>query len=79
MYNIKNFVDNDDVVLKEEKGAFKSIEYKRDLSVTPFDAQAKYFSSNMNVRKKHVVCDLSVSPKLRSSYSGIQFCELLDP
>ena len=62
MYSIKNFTDNDDVILKEEKGAFKSIEYKRDLSVTPFDAQAKFFSSNMNVRKKHVICDLSVSP-----------------
>ena len=61
MYNIKNFVDNDDVSVKEEKGAFKSIEYTRDLSVTPLNAQAKYFSSSMNVRKKHVICDLGVS------------------
>ena len=62
MYSIKNFTDNDDVVLKEQKGAFKTIEYTRDLSVTPFDAQQKFFSSNMKVRKKHVICDLSVSP-----------------
>ena len=62
MYKISNFTDNDDVRVIDQLGAFQVIEYVRDLSVTPQTAQMSYFSNIMNVRKRQVICDLSVSP-----------------
>ena len=59
MYKIKNFMDNDDVKILEELGPFKVIEYQRDLSVAPGNAQLAYYCNVMNVRKRQVVCDLS--------------------
>ena len=43
----------------DEKGPFKVIEYEKDLSVTPAEAISKYFSSQMNVRPRQLVVDLS--------------------
>lgn len=43
----------------DSKGPFRVIEYLRDLSVTPQNAATAYFSSQMNVRKRQVLCDLS--------------------
>lgn len=62
MYKISNFTDNDDVRVIDQLGSFQVIEYVRDLSVTPENAQISYFSNIMNVRKRQVICDLSVSP-----------------
>lgn len=59
MYSISNFTENDDVRILAELGAFKVIEWKRDLSVTPATAAEAWFSSEMNVRRRQVVCDLS--------------------
>ena len=59
MYQIKNFFDNDDVKVIDSLGAFSVIEYQRDLSVTPVNAMAAFYCSQMNVRKKQVVCDMS--------------------
>ncbi len=59
MYQIKNFFDNDDVKVIDQMGTFSVIEYQRDLSVTPETAMSAFYSSQMNVRKKQVVCDLS--------------------
>jgi uncharacterized protein (AIM24 family) len=59
MYLIKNFTDNDDVKIIKELGPFKVVEYQRDLSVTPQTAMIAYFSNQMNVRKRQVVCDMS--------------------
>ena len=61
MYTIKNFEDNDDVIVKEQLGAFKVVEYKRDLSVDYSQAQSSYFASEMNVRRRQVICDVSQS------------------
>ncbi len=61
MYTIKNFEDNDDVIVKEQLGAFKVVEYKRDLSVDYTQAQSSYFASEMNVRRRQVICDVSQS------------------
>ena len=58
MYQIRNFTDNDDVKIIGELGAFQIIEYQRDLSVTPGSAITAYYSSQMNVRKRQLVCDL---------------------
>lgn len=59
MFDIKNFTDNDDVRVLDEQGAFKVIEYKRDLSVTPDFAIRAFFCNEMNVRKRQLVCDLN--------------------
>ena len=59
MYSIKNFTDNNDIKTLDTLGAFSVIEYQRDLSVMPGDAQLAYFCNEMNVRKRQVVCDVS--------------------
>lgn len=59
MYQISNFVDNDDVKTLAELGPFKVIEYQRDLSVTPGSAITAYYAAQMNVKKRQVICDLS--------------------
>ncbi len=61
MYQIKNFTDNDDIRIVDSKGAFTVVEYLRDLSVSPADAQIAYFCNQMNVRKRQVICELSKS------------------
>lgn len=58
MYKIKNFTDNDDVRIVDAKGAFSVVEYIRDLSVTPATAMTAYYSNEMNVRKRQLVCDV---------------------
>ena len=59
MYRISNFTDNDDVKILSELGAFKIIEYQRDLSVSPQTAVTAFFSAQMNIKKRQLVCDLS--------------------
>ena len=59
MYQISNFTDNDDVKILSELGAFKIIEYQRDLSVSPQTAVTAFFSAQMNITKRQLVCDLS--------------------
>ncbi len=59
MYQISNFTNNDDVNVLDQLGAFTVVEYQRDLSVMPSDAQTAYFCSEMNVRRRQVICDLS--------------------
>ena len=59
MYQVSNFMDNDDVKILSQLGPFSVIEYQRDLSVTPSSAITAYYSAQMNVRKRQLVCDLS--------------------
>lgn len=61
MYQIRNFMDNDDVKVIDSMGAFSVVEYQRDLSVVPQTAMTAYYCNEMNVRKRQVVCDLSKS------------------
>lgn len=61
MFRIKNFEDNNDVKIVEELGAFKVVEYLKDLSVDRLTAQAAYYASEMNVRRRQLVCDVSLS------------------
>ena len=62
MYQIANFTDNDDVKVIAQLGAFQGIEYQRDLSVTPDSAITAYYSAQMNVKKRQLVCRLDRSP-----------------
>lgn len=61
MYSIKNFYENNNISIIAEKGAFKVAEYTKDLSVDHATATAEYFASKMNVHKRQVICDLSIS------------------
>lgn len=47
MYQLSNFIDNDDIRTLAQLGPFQVIEYQRDLSVSPDSAQTAYFSSVM--------------------------------
>lgn len=58
MYRIKNFMENDDVNVIDSLGAFSVVEYQKDLSVMPETAMEAYYASQMNVRKRQVVCDV---------------------
>ena len=62
MYTISNFINNDDIKRLDSMGAFQVIEYQRDLSVMPGDAQLAYYCNAMNVRKRQVLCNVSMSP-----------------
>lgn len=61
MYQIRNFLDNDDIRQLESKGAFTVVEYLRDLSVSPGNAQVAYFCNEMNVRRRQVICNVAKS------------------
>ncbi len=61
MFQISNFTQNDDVRTLDTLGAFSVIEYQKDLSVMPGDAQLAYYCNAMNVRKRQVICDVSKS------------------
>ncbi len=61
MFKINNFFDNDDVNKVDEKGAFSIAEYKRDMSVDHSTAVTEYYASKMNVHRRQLVCELSVS------------------
>ncbi len=58
MFYINNLTNNDDVKTIAALGAFSVIEYQRDLSVMPANAQLAYYCNAMNVRKRQVLCDL---------------------
>ena len=61
MFRINNFVNNDDINILDTKGMFSVLEYQRDLSVSPLEAQTAYYSSLMNVRRRQLLCALSPS------------------
>ena len=58
MYQIKNFLDNDDIRVKESNGNIKIIEYLSDLSVNPYNCINQYFAARMDVRRRQVVIEL---------------------
>lgn len=58
MLDCKNFLDNDDIDIIEEGGPFSIVEWKRDLSVNPSEAQVKWFMAQMNMRRRQVLCEL---------------------
>ena len=54
--NLLSETDSKKVI--EKRGRFSIIEYLRDISVSPDRAQEAYFASEMNVRKRQLVCDI---------------------
>lgn len=61
MFTIKNFEDNDNVKITEQLGAFKVVEYQRDLSVDHVTAQNAFYAAEMNVKRRQLFCDVNDS------------------
>jgi len=51
-------LQNDNRKFIKTIGNFHVLEYAQDASVSPFNAQAEYFMSKMNVRRRQVVIDI---------------------
>ena len=58
-YEIHNFTDAKNRVILDQKGPFSIIEYQKDLSVLPTEAIAAYYCSEMNIKRRQLLCDLS--------------------
>ena len=61
MFTIKNFEDNNNVKVTEQLGAFKVVEFQKDLSVDHVTAQTAFYAAQMNVRRRQLVCDVTHS------------------
>ena len=59
MYQIKNFLENDDIRVAEHKGNIKIVEYMTDLSVNPQTCITQYYAARMNVRKRQALIELN--------------------
>ena len=73
MIKINNFMNNNDIKTLESKGPFSIIEYQRDLSVTPWDAQCAFFCNQMGVRKRQVVCKMNDSVGITTQAGAMQW------
>lgn len=61
MFQINNFLNNNNMKVIEQTGPFRVFEHEKDLSVNPANAVTAYFSSEMNVRKRQVFVELGGS------------------
>lgn len=59
MYQIKNFLENDDIRVADQKGNIKVVEYMTDLSVNPYNCVTQYYAARMNVRKRQIMIELN--------------------
>lgn len=53
------FNNSDSHKITDTKGCFSVLEYERDLSVSPENAEIAYFASQMNVRKRQLIASLT--------------------
>lgn len=58
-YTIRNFATNNDAQIIAQAGQFSVLQWDRDLSVSPANAQDAWFASQMNVRRRQLICDLN--------------------
>ena len=73
MYQIQNFTNNDDIKILSQLGPFAVVEYQRDLSVMPHEAQIAFFCNEMNVRKRQVICDMSKAQGITLQAGAMQW------
>ena len=59
MFKFKNLLNNENIDIIDKKGGMRVLEYKNDLSVTPYSATSAYFSSKMNVHKRQVLIEIN--------------------
>ncbi len=58
MVELRNVFDNKNMICKDQSGVFTIFEHQKDLSVGSASAQTAYFMSQMNVRRRQVLCTL---------------------
>lgn len=61
MVTINNVFNNSNLKCIEKKGIYSVFEHQQDLSVKPETAENSYFMSEMNVKKRQVLCELKES------------------
>ncbi len=61
MFQLNNFLNNQNMKVIAQKGPFRVFEHEKDLSVTPSNAMAAYYASQMNVRKRQLFAELGGS------------------
>ena len=59
MIQMRNVLDNENIVKKEKLGCFTVIEHKSDRSVTPDTAMKEYFMGKMGLAKRQLLCELN--------------------
>lgn len=58
MFQLNNFLNNQNMKTTDQMGPFRVFEHEKDLSVNPTNAVTAYFASEMNVRKRQVFVEL---------------------
>ena len=58
MFQINNFLDNENMKVIAQKGPFRVFEHQKDLSVTPSEAISAYFAEKMNARKRQLFVEI---------------------
>ena len=58
MFQLNNFLNNQNMKVIDHKGPFRVFEHEKDLSVHPASAVTAYFASEMNIRKRQVFVEL---------------------
>ena len=55
---MRNLPEGQNARITAQLGGYSVLEYERDLSMSPQEAQLSYFASKMNVRRRQLVCHL---------------------
>jgi len=58
MVRVNNIFNNSNLKCIAKEGIYSVYEHQNDLSVTPLTAENAYFMSEMNVKKRQVLCEL---------------------
>ena len=70
---VMNFIGNDDIDVKYRKGMFTVLEYDRDLSVNPMEAQTQYFMSKMNIKRRQLAARITPNASLTLQSGAMQW------
>jgi len=66
------FDPSDSHHIAASRGCFSVLEYERDLSVSPADAQEAYFASQMNVRKRQLIAKVDYDAGIIAQAGAMQ-------
>ena len=58
MFQINNFLDNQNMRVIAQRGPFRVFEHQKDLSVTPSEAVSAYYAEKMNARKRQLFVEI---------------------
>lgn len=73
MYKINNLLENDNILIKNQKGPYTIVEYKRDLSLRPENVINSYYCSKMGINKRQLICDLSRCTGIKAQAGAMQW------